>query len=797
MNHTPASPATVTLHSSPALTPSLDHAQAYLAALGALETPQEFRAIHETDRARPAIPRRGKLADLWSELCDWNARGYGIYVTPAALDGQGRELANVQTLRAHYVDLDSASAAISLANARAWHPAPHMVVNSSPGKHHVYWLIDPHADTERFTIVQRKLVTQFASDPSIIDATRVMRLPGTLHRKGAPWLVTVEAGPAWGTAPTSTDLLDIALHGIEPAQGGHGGARRPIGEGEQAPSYDHALQALNTIAVEQLTDRNEWLAVTGAFMQAVPPEQMERAQADWMAWGVGYPGRDETADLREWADLLKRGTSVRGWGRLHSEAYGAAPGARPEDLFGGQVAPSVGGGVPDTHAVNGTHVLDLGSTLFTSEECAQYFRDCILISSENRILCADNVFRDSSAFNSRFGGKKFQIGTGEETSGHMTDEPWKAATRSRLWTVPQVQFTCFRPDLDQRVIVTDELGREYVNMYRPARITRREGDATPFIEHMTKILPVESDRNMFLAYLAHNLKYPGHKIFWAPLIQSAEGIGKNAIKRVMQHGIGRMYFYQPKARDLVESGSKFNGWQENKLFFLVDEVRTDERRDMVEVLKPFITETEMEIQGKGKDQRMGDTPGNWLFFSNWRDAIPITLNGRRHAIYYSALQSADDILSTGMDKGYFDRLYGWLDTGGVEIVTDWLMRWDIERGGMPVRAPETSSTREALRESFGPVAQVLLENIEAAAPGFRNGWISTSAAHRAMREAGRRPVPGRTLGAAISEIGYSRIGQASVTFFQDDPQNSGKRAVLWNKDPNVNVSRYAEDQGFM
>ncbi|MFD2854454.1 primase-helicase family protein [Seohaeicola zhoushanensis] len=174
------------------------------------------------------------------------------------------------------------------------------------------------------------------------------------------------------------------------------------------------------------------------------------------------------------------------------------------------------------------------------------------------------------------------------------------------------------------------------------------------------MFPDANDRRILIEYLAHNVKYPGHKVPWAPLIQGAEGIGKNAIKKLMRHAIGKMYFYEPKAKQLNNSGSKFNGWMENKLFFMVDEIKTDENRDLVEVLKPFITEIEMEIEGKGSNQRMGDTPGNWLFFSNHKDAIPITKNGRRYCILYSPLQTVEDIAAAGMGQRYFDDLYSWL-----------------------------------------------------------------------------------------------------------------------------------------
>src|SRR5690606_26915692 len=120
-------------------------------------------------------------------------------------------------------------------------------------------------------------------------------------------------------------------------------------------------------------------------------------------------------------------------------------------------------------------------------------------------------------------------------------------------------------------IMRDELGREGFNTYKPATIRTVAGDVSPFLNHMELILPVESDRRILFDFLAHNAKYPGFKIPWAPLIQSCEGIGKSALKLIMNHVIGSSYTHDPKAKELIESGSKFNAWMRGKLLIIVDE----------------------------------------------------------------------------------------------------------------------------------------------------------------------------------------------------------------------------------
>lgn len=770
-------------NSNTQLTQDYNQAVAYLNAIGASGENCNFRAIHDQDKGRPAIKRDGTLEQHWRELCNLNAQGYGIFVTVAQMDGQGDKLSNVAAIRAHYLDLDSVQAAEDLERAKAHFPPPQFVVQSSPGKFHVYWtLAARYNDNAWFDQQQRKLAQLYGGDPRVHDAARVMRLPGCLHLKGAPHLVTCWQLPGW-SVPTDPQALATSVQHVNVVHFS-GGLRKPLGDPDlAAPSADWLAYALR-VADPNDMDRDDWISFTAAWKQAASTLlDPDDAFAQWSQWCEQYDENDPDENLKQWSDLTE--TQV-GWNSIENR-FATVKAARIYSKAGPPAVSDTASPMPTVNAsgqaaATGQQDGQPTGDMLTAEEQAIWFKDCVLISAENRILCADNVFRDPGAFNSAYGGKLFIL----DEFGKVTDEAWKAATRGRVFNVPRAQFTCFRPDLDQRAIVSDELGREYVNTYQPANVRRQQGDPSIFIDHLCRILPDEQDRETLLDFMAHNLKYPGHKIPWSILLQSAEGVGKGAIKRIMRHGIGRMYFYEPKARELAESGAKFNEWQENKLFLLVDEVKTDDKREMVEILKPFITETELEIQGKGKDQRMGDTPGNWLFFSNHKDAIPISKNGRRFAIFYSALQSAEEIRAAGMGDDYFNRLYGWLDKqGGCEIVTDWLMRRPVERGALPSRAPHTSSTAEAIEESRGWLELMILDLIEQGRRGFIGGWVNVTDLRREI-DSQRRTAADKTIATCLRSMGFYKIGRL---------QTAGEaRSYVWHKNRNASLMNYIGDQ---
>ncbi|MEY9578289.1 hypothetical protein ABIE88_005865 [Bradyrhizobium diazoefficiens] len=589
-------------------------------------------------------------------------------------------------------------------------------------------------------------------------------------------------------------MLEIALAGVNVFDST--GERYPLGEKKmQAPGWDWCLRALAETNPNDL-DRSEWIGFTAAWKQAAwnwaSEDQLIQA---WSQWSMQYTLEDGSKPTP--AYLKKNWNSVRntevGWPSLERR-NGNLHALR---LFGEKLQEQErqSNPLPMPHEPQESMPVPVGELLTDSEQ-REWFKGCVLIGPENTIFGPRGIRYDVGSFNSTYGGKNFVV----DGLGKTVNKPWEAATNSRLWRIPTVDGTCFRPRQVTGEIITDGLSRTYINTYIPATIERMDGDAMPFLRHIALVLPDAHDQRTLIDFLAHNARFPGHKIPWSPLIQSTEGIGKNVFKQVMRHVIDTQYFYQPKAKQLNDSGSKFNGWMEGKLFFLVDEIKTDEKRDMVETLKPFITETELEIEGKNINQKMGDTPGNWLFFTNHKDAIPIHANGRRFAIFYSPLQTLGDLTSRGMNDDYFNGLYYWLGNEqngghrtGLKIVANYLLNYPIECGAIPMRAPKTTSTAEALIESRGWLEQLIAEAVNDGLQGFRGGWISTAAVARLLRERGGKPVAARTLGNAIGNLQYHHRGQAGRAYFADDPS---KRGVLWNVDENADVANYGRAQGY-
>jgi hypothetical protein len=207
----------------------------------------------------------------------------------------------------------------------------------------------------------------------------------------------------------------------------------------------------------------------------------------------------------------------------------------------------------------------------------------------------------------------------------------------------------------------------------------------------------------------------------------------------------------------------------------------------------MITDARIEIQGKGVDQDMEDNPANWIFFSNWKDAIPINVNGRRYAIFYSAIQTKEDLIIRGMTDEYFINLFKWLKHGGHAYLTHWLLNYPIERDGIGQRAPDTSSMAEALRQSRGPIEKAIYEAVEDGAPGFRGGYVSVTAVLRRLKLLGIRTPTPKTVETILESMGYSDAGRASRPYIQEDHTI---RSQLFHVRRGVNGVDYGRLQGY-
>lgn len=404
--------------------------------------------------------------------------------------------------------------------------------------------------------------------------------------------------------------------------------------------------------------------------------------------------------------------------------------------------------------INRTPTVITGYQYLPADLQIRHFTGCVYVQDYHRIFTPSGSMLKADQFNAVYGGYTFQL---DESGDKTTRKAWEAFTESQIVRYPKSEGTCFRPEMPSGEIITEE-GKTFVNVYVPVEINKITGDPEPFITLLKKILPVKRDRDILLSYMAACIQYKGIKFQWAPLIQGTEGNGKTLLTRCVARAIGKRYTHYPKAADL---DNKFNSWLLNKLFIGVEDVYVpDNRREVIETLKPMITSGDgIEIQCKGVDQITADICANFMLNSNHRDAIQKTQADRRFAVFYTAQQSAEDLIRDGMDGDYFPNLYKWLKSEGYAIVADYLHTYKIPDALNPAtkcqRAPETSTTQEAISASRGSVEQEILEAIDENRPGFIGGWISSMALERLLQNMRMsRRIPHNKRRELLKTLGY-------------------------------------------
>jgi hypothetical protein len=114
-----------------------------------------------------------------------NVNGGSVYLSVNSLqpEATGRTRAQVQTIRHVYlaIDQDGPSVLAKVLNDPRI-PKPNYVLNTSPGKFQTLWKVEEFT-LEQAERLQRAMAVVFGADQAVIDAARVLRIPGFRNTK--------------------------------------------------------------------------------------------------------------------------------------------------------------------------------------------------------------------------------------------------------------------------------------------------------------------------------------------------------------------------------------------------------------------------------------------------------------------------------------------------------------------------------------------------------------------------------------------------------------------------------------
>jgi len=286
-------------------------------------------------------------------------------------------------------------------------------------------------------------------------------------------------------------------------------------------------------------------------------------------------------------------------------------------------------------------------------------------------------------------------------------------------------------------------GVECVNTYRPSTVPRAadyiDDDGQRAIDLVSRHVKMicggrEYVAGILIAWMAHNIQKPGSKIRWAPLIKGVEGDGKSLLGRLLAGSMGEVNVKQISPTVLA---TDFTDWAHGACVGVLEEIRLTghNRHDILNALKPYVTNDSVPIHPKGKPEFTAINTMNYLAFTNHADALPLTDTDRRWMIVFSPFSTIEGLRQeVGMDTAeYFTMVFDAIRDHADDL-RRWLLDYPIPTAFNPNgNAPHTDEKAAMVGLSMSPEEEVVRDVIEDGAEGVARNVLSATCLVRAAR----------------------------------------------------------------
>ncbi len=712
-------------------TEDFSHTAAFLECLAPGETSHTFQTFHDQRSEEPGAVVHGTIAHLAPYLRAQQAQGHGVFWTVNRTDGQGRELANITSCRAVWLDIDEPGRDIAPIAAAL---TPHCVVESSPGKHHLYWRVDdlPLADAQPLL---RALRLQWGGDPGATGINRVLRLPGFWHLKTAtPHYTRIVAWQPTLPPYQVAHVVHYLLGGMTPAQ-------------LEANEVDTTLHAgpvegwRNTISDQELQGRlNGQIASPVTAAQAFGTGERWTLPELWAPDMHGLEAAGQRSEAR--MALLTRLMYLTGGDsqRVHAlvQDHPLAVKDGRQGLLMRELGIARGSFMKWWEPEYARRQAQLAETKALGEGAGEgvslyapiWTRDqmkseLFYIAKARGVVVrgTKQVFKmeDASCF---FASSK------EEFLKEGADKPTKVASLSLWLADPERRYAGVltwrpsEPEVCEPMDVIDGHTTAY-NTWRGLRPMHCPENwkewAAWFTHHVEYLVPVPAERHRFMQWLAHSIQKPGELPHTAYLmVTKTTGTGRNWLTSVLARVLQGYCALGVSLGPILDG--KFNGVLSQKLLATVDEVREGiegDRYGRAEALKKLITEERRQIDHKYGMQVLEQNCCRWLILSNHGDdALPFDHTDRRLVV----IQNPEHRQS----EDYYSTIYGMLSNPAfIGSVRQLLATYSLE--GFNAGAPAPMNDAK-LRMIEG-----LTNAAERAVTGFMRSWPEKVATMRDLQ----------------------------------------------------------------
>lgn len=351
-----------------------------------------------------------------------------------------------------------------------------------------------------------------------------------------------------------------------------------------------------------------------------------------------------------------------------------------------------------------------------------------------------------------------------------------------LYRIPVVHGRRYEPGRDAVFHTPEGI---FANTYReheipelPDKLLPRDKTAIKRVKaHIAHLLTSEREQRLLLDWLSWVVQNPGKHVNWSILLQGTEGDGKSFFGFLMRAVMGVSNVRMLNAHVLEHP---FTDWAVGQCLVCVEEVRLIKHQNKYEIInrmKPYITNDVIEVHPKGKPPHDALNTSSYLFFSNFRDALPLDDDGRRYCVLFSQWQRKD-LLQEFKDEhpDYYDNLYDAIATSAPAL-RKWLLEHEQAEDFKPKGdAPNTDARQYMIRQAQPEFIQSLDDLISDGVHALISERIlSLSVMEYFFSEAGFDIPQPKALTSMLTRARYDNLGRIRLnqefrdTFFSRDP----------------------------
>ena len=610
-----------------------------------LTTFQTFDDVKGEDgkkRKDPSLSRiiHGQTEENFAELTRLNAKEAGVFVMVNEGDGKGRTNDNVVKVRALFVDLDGEPLQTVLDTGLV----PHIIVESSPGRYHAYWLV-VDCPLGRFKPLQQQTALRFNVDKSVNDLCRVMRLPGYVHNKDKNNPFTTKLIELNNIPPYKVEEIVTGLGLTEPVHP----LARPVTQSYELSRVEEALKYIDP----SILDYAQWRNVGFALHYDFPADGL----ALFDSWSRQDAARYDQKEIHTFWQKIKdnKGNNIK-----------VATIFKMAKSFGWKPLPD--------------YIEELNKKYFVSHDSGNVAIYCEEYDSElNRRVLHRFSFTD---FKNLYSNETVQIGVDDKGNP-------KYGKKGKAWTDHE----------DRRqygggiVMAPGKNLPDKYNRWKGFAVQPKYGSWQRMRDHIWNNICSQNSETFkyVLGWMARMIQHPELVGEVALVLQGGRGTGKGVFGNWMCKLFGQHSCHVTNGKHIT---GNFNAHLQDCIFLFADEAFWAGDKVAEETLKGLITEPTLAIEQKGRDLKTVQNMLHILMVSNNDWIVPAGNDERR----YCVLKVSDE---RKRDLEYFKAIDEEMENGGLSAMLYDLLDYDLS--GFEVRkVPQTSSLLEQKIQSLDP-----------------------------------------------------------------------------------------------